>query len=119
MTAKDTPAAIAAQEEADWHAGYNTKNGLATPVRLFPPSQKWKILQVVKRLKSTFTREALVVKCWQLYPKDFCLTGYSYPDAQKVYVNLYGSRGLIKAGILVKVGDKFRIGEIVNDQQSG
>jgi hypothetical protein len=58
--------------------------------------------------QSPFSAEALVVSCWQKFPKTFGLKGYTdqYPDSNKVLSSIMGERGLARRGWLAKMGQK-------------
>lgn len=58
--------------------------------------------------QSPFSAEALIVACWQKFPKTFGLKGYTdqYPDSNKVLSSIMGERGLARRGWLVKMGQK-------------
>jgi hypothetical protein len=53
-----------------------------------------------------FTVPALVVAAWKRWPECFGLSGWNahYPDSNRVVVNLYGKRGLIRRGLLIGNG---------------
>ena len=54
-----------------------------------------------------FSAEDLTVKCFQLYPDDFSLKGYKYPDSNRVYTNIMKADSpIIKNGWLIKLGEK-------------
>lgn len=46
------------------------------------------VLRAARTLPQPFTKEALVVRTWELYPARFGLAGFSHPDANAVYVAL-------------------------------
>lgn len=46
------------------------------------------VLYAARTLPQPFTKEALVVRTWELYPARFGLAGFSHPDANAVYVAL-------------------------------
>jgi hypothetical protein len=58
--------------------------------------------------QSPFSAEALIVACWQKFPKTFGLRGYTdqYPDSNKVLSSIMGERGLTRRGWLAKMGQK-------------
>lgn len=58
--------------------------------------------------RSPFSAEDLVVAAWQTCTKTFGLKGYSdqYPDSNKVLSSVMGERGLVKRGLLIKMGEK-------------
>ena len=60
-----------------------------------------------------FSAEDLVVAAWRHYPDVFGLAGYSdehgrlmYPNSNRVFAEIMGSKPIRKRGLLVKVGDK-------------
>ena len=60
-----------------------------------------------------FTAEDLVVMAWQKFPDAFGLRGYcndkgrlSFPDSNRVFAEIMGSKPIRKRGLLVKVGQK-------------
>lgn len=63
--------------------------------------------------KSTFTAEDLVVAAWRTYPDTFGLPGYVdsegrsiYPDSNRVFAEIMGTKPVRQRGYLVKVGNK-------------
>ena len=63
--------------------------------------------------RSPFTAEDLVVAAWQRFPSAFGLSGYldaqgkpAYPDSNRVFAEVMGSKPIRKRGLLVKVGRK-------------
>ncbi len=71
-----------------------------------------KILLAAQQLEhegqSPFSAEALIVACWQKFPRTFGLKGYAdlYPDSNKVLSSIMGARGLASKGWLSKMGQK-------------
>lgn len=55
-----------------------------------------------------FTAEALIVAAWRINPPAFGLKGFTdrYPDSNKVLSVIMGERGLVRQGMLDKVGVK-------------
>jgi hypothetical protein len=60
-----------------------------------------------------FSAEDLVVSAWQAFPDVFGLAGYqgangseSYPDSNRVFAEIMGSKPIRKRGYLTKVGSK-------------
>ena len=60
-----------------------------------------------------FSAEQLVVEAWQEYPESFGLRGIlddkgipEYPDSNRVFVEIMGSKPLRRKGLLEKVSDK-------------
>ena len=63
--------------------------------------------------RSPFTAEDLVVAAWRQYPDTFGLAGYKssegrlmYPDSNRVFAEIMGSKPVRKRGLLTKVGEK-------------
>jgi hypothetical protein len=70
-------------------------------------------LELENRGKRPFTAEDLVVSAWQTFPDAFGLAGYRdrngimmYPDSNRVFAEIMGSKPVRKKGYLVKVGSK-------------
>ncbi|MEW5702283.1 MAG: hypothetical protein AB1792_08655 [Candidatus Zixiibacteriota bacterium] len=60
-----------------------------------------------------FSAEDLVVAAWRMFPDTFGLAGYtadngtlSYPDSNRVFAEIMGSKPIRKRGFLTKVGSK-------------
>lgn len=64
--------------------------------------------QLEQEGQSPFSAEALIVACWQKFPRTFGLKGYTdqYPDSNKVLSSIMGERGLARRGWLSKMGQK-------------
>ena len=63
--------------------------------------------------KSPFSAEDLVVSAWKNFPDTFGLRGYrdnngklNYPDSNRVFAEIMGSKPIRKKGYLMKVGTK-------------
>jgi hypothetical protein len=63
--------------------------------------------------KAPFTAEDLVVAAWRAYPDTFGLPGYAdadgrsmYPDSNRVFAEIMGTKPVRERGYLVKVGNK-------------
>jgi len=63
--------------------------------------------------KTPFSAEDLVISAWRCYPNTFGLSGYhdgtgrpAYPDSNRVFAEIMGSKPIRKRGLLVKVGRK-------------
>ncbi len=63
--------------------------------------------------KSPFTAEDLVVAAWRAYPDTFGLPGYAgvdgrsiYPDSNRVFAEIMGTKPVRQRGYLIKVGNK-------------
>jgi hypothetical protein len=82
-----------------------------------------KLLLAAARLvddgRSTFTAEDLVVAAWRFDPETFGLEGHpgtdgrpAYPNSNRVFVEIMGSKPIRKQGLLAKAGTKrFRLTE--------
>src|SRR3989337_1721776 len=60
-----------------------------------------------------FSAEELVVSAWRKFPDAFGLAGHrdddgrlSYPDSNRVFAEIMGSKPIRKRGLLTKVGSK-------------
>lgn len=61
----------------------------------------------------SFTAEDLVVSAWRQFPRSFGLRGYHddkgislYPDSNRVFAEIMGSKPIRKRGYLIKIGKK-------------
>lgn len=66
-----------------------------------------------QRGTSPFSAEDLVVRAWRLFPDTFGLAGYAdehgdlmYPDSNRVFSEIMGTKPVRKRGLLEKVGRK-------------
>jgi len=66
--------------------------------------------------KSPFSAEDLVVRAWELFPETFGLAGYLdesgkpvYPDSNRVFAEIMGSKPLRRMGLLQKAGQKLYV----------
>lgn len=66
------------------------------------------LLTFLRNDQSMLTAEALVVEAWTADKKAFGLKGYAdrFPDANAVLCYLMGKTGLVRRGLLEKVGQK-------------
>jgi len=69
--------------------------------------------ELEKNGRSPFSAEDLVVSAWQKFPDAFGLAGYrnndgslAYPDSNRVFAEIMGSKPIRKRGFLKKVGTK-------------
>ena len=67
----------------------------------------------IEKNKKRFSAEDLVVMAWKHFPRDFGLQGYLddsgnpiYPNSNRIYAEIMGSKPLRKQGLLRKVGNK-------------
>lgn len=63
--------------------------------------------------RAPFTAEDLVVEAWRTYPDTFGLAGYAdssgqnmYPDSNRVFAEIMGTKPVRQRGYLIKVGSK-------------
>ncbi len=70
-------------------------------------------LRLEQEGKHPFSAEDLVVSAWAMFPHAFGLAGYrdesgnlSYPDSNRVFAEIMGSKPIRKRGFLEKVGSK-------------
>ena len=70
-------------------------------------------MAVMREGKQRFSTEDLVVMAWKRYPEAFGLAGYTdqagrllYPNSNRVYAEIMGSKPIRKNGWLRKVGSK-------------
>jgi hypothetical protein len=61
------------------------------------------LLRVARGLPQPFTLNDVSVAVWRACPEFFGMRGYPYPDNHKVHYILYGHRGLIAKGLIVRV----------------
>lgn len=66
-----------------------------------------------QKRKSSFSAEDLVVSAWKSFPNTFGLRGYRnekgelrYPDSNRVFAEIMGSKPIRKRGYLIRVGTK-------------
>jgi hypothetical protein len=61
------------------------------------------LLRVARGIPQPFTLNDISVAVWRACPEFFGMKGYPYPDNHKVHYILYGDRGLIAKGMIVRV----------------
>jgi hypothetical protein len=61
------------------------------------------LLQVARTIPQPFTLNDISVAVWRACPDFFGMKGYPYPDNHKVHYILYGDRGLIAKGLILRV----------------
>jgi hypothetical protein len=61
------------------------------------------LLRVARTIAQPFTLNDISVAVWQACPDFFGMKGYPYPDNHKVHYILYGERGLIAKGMILRV----------------
>ena len=70
------------------------------------------LLTVARTIPQPFTLNDISVAVWRACPDFFGMKGYPYPDNHKVHYILYGHRGLIANGLILRVRQGlFRIPE--------
>lgn len=65
-------------------------------------------LDLEKEGHKSFSAEDFVVAAWRKFPDAFGLAGYrdKYPDSNRVFAEIMGSKPIRKKGLLVKTGEK-------------
>jgi hypothetical protein len=63
------------------------------------------LLRVARTIPQPFMLNDISVAVWKACPEFFGMKGYPYPDNHKVHYILYGDRGLIAKGLLLRVGE--------------
>jgi hypothetical protein len=61
------------------------------------------LLRVARTIPQPFTLNDISVAVWKACPDFFGMKGYPYPDNHKVHYILYGDRGLIAKGMILRV----------------
>ncbi len=61
------------------------------------------LLRVARTIPQPFTLNDISVAVWKACPEFFGMKGYPYPDNHKVHYILYGDRGLIAKGMILRV----------------
>jgi hypothetical protein len=70
------------------------------------------LLRVARTIPQPFTLNDISVAVWKSCPEFFGMKGYPYPDNHKVHYILYGDRGLIAKGMVLRVSQGlFRLPE--------
>ena len=70
------------------------------------------LLRVARTIPQPFTLNDISVAVWRACPEFFGMKGYAYPDNHKVHYILYGDRGLIAKGMVLRVSQElFRLPE--------
>lgn len=84
-----------------------TRNGLSVSDKLLIAAYR------LDQEKSVFTAEDLVVAAWESYPDTFGLRGHTsssgvalYPDSNRVFAEIMGSKPVRQRGLLEKTGSK-------------
>jgi hypothetical protein len=75
-----------------------------TTIKRLRASGHWlTLLRVARTIPQPFTLNDISVAVWQACPGFFGMKGYPYPDNHKVHYILYGERGLIAKGLVLRV----------------
>ena len=62
------------------------------------------VLAVARGIRRPFRLNDLSVACWRHDPEFFGMKGYPrHPDNHKIHTFLYGKRGLVHCGLLLRV----------------
>ena len=76
------------------------------------------LLRVARTMPQPFTLNDVSVAVWRAEPEFFGMKGYPFPDNHKVHSILYGSRGLIAKGIILRVRQGlFRVADGVDPEE--
>src|SRR5437868_11538547 len=76
------------------------------------------LLRVARTIPQPFTLNDISVAVWRACPEFFGMKGYPYPDNHKVHYILYGDRGLIAKGMILRVHQGlFRVPDDVDPAQ--
>jgi hypothetical protein len=75
-----------------------------TSIKKLRASGHWlTLLSVARTIPQPFTLNDISVAVWKACPDFFGMKGYPYPDNHKVHYILYGDRGLIAKGMILRV----------------
>lgn len=73
------------------------------------------LLRTARTIAQPFTLNDISVAVWMACPEFFGMKGYPYPDNHKVHYILYGDRGLIAKGMILRVDQGlFRVADEVD-----
>jgi hypothetical protein len=76
------------------------------------------LLRVARTIPQPFTLNDVSVAVWRAQPEFFGMKGYPFPDNHKVHYILYGSRGLIAKGIILRVRQGlFRVADGIDPEE--
>src|SRR6267154_1382898 len=103
-------------DDAAQHDRDRTRRGAIKRLRA---SGHWiTLLQTARTIPQPFTLNDISVAVWKACPEFFGMKGYPYPDNHKVHYILYGDRGLIAKGMILRVRQGiFRVAEGVDPEQ--
>ncbi len=112
------------QEQSLWDYAQSTRERETTDaadrerarrqaVKRLRSSGHWQtLLRVARTIPQPFTLNDISVAVWKDCPDFFGMKGYPYPDNHKVHYILYGDRGLIAKGMVLRVSQGlFRLPE--------
>jgi hypothetical protein len=88
----------------DWRGRADREQTRREVFRRLRAGGHWLILlRVARTITQPFTLNDISVAVWRACPEFFSMKGYPYPDNHKVHSILYGDRGLIAKGLLLRV----------------
>ncbi len=77
-----------------------------------PVTASARLLDAARRIPGSFTLTRLVLVAWEAYPETFGLNDCpEHPSDAKVRMSLYGAKGLLRRGLIVSEGKRFRVAE--------
>jgi hypothetical protein len=92
------------RSKEDWPARAQRDQARRERLRRVRTSGHWLLLlRVARTIPQPFTLNDISVAVWKACPDFFSMKGYPYPDNHKVHSILYGDRGLIAKGLLLRV----------------
>lgn len=93
-----------ARSRQDWQARQEREQARRTAFRRLRAQGHWLLLlRVARTIPQPFTLNDISVAVWKVCPEFFSMKGYPYPDNHKVHSILYGDRGLIAKGLILRV----------------
>jgi hypothetical protein len=94
----------AARSKDDGPAQAERDQARRQTIRRVRSSGHWLLLlRVARTIPQPFTLNDISIAVWKACPDFFSMKGYPYPDNHKVHSILYGDRGLIAKGLLLRV----------------
>lgn len=67
------------------------------------------ITRIALGMQGVFTADDLAVACWKARPDLFSMNNHPYPDNNKIIYTLCDKRGVLKSGLITKVGPKLYV----------